>query len=443
MDTGGARLDTAPLDTALPIDSSVAFDTALPKDTAAPIDIPVPIDTAISRDTVAIDGPSNVDTARPDVSVLDVSIAELGVRDAPLPDAALSEAGAPDGGEAATFAASLNGAQEVPPVLSTAIGVATFALSADRTQLTYHVTHNVAGGTASHLHFAAFGESGAVIYPLTPFSSDMSGVLTIALADADRLDQGLFYVNVHSATYPGGEIRGQILHPGDTLWTANLTGAQETPPVVSTGTGHASVILDAAKSTLRYHVSTTGLTLTNSHIHKAIAAIAGGVIYPLTPLGAIIDGMVAVTATDAQDLADGHWYVNVHTAANPGGELRGQVLLPGEALYSAALSGANEVPPVSTTATGGAQFILDPAGTTLRYEAVFTGLTATASHIHSGAVGINGPVLYPLTLTAGGAKGTQAVTAGDVINLNAGDFYINAHTAANPGGEIRGQITRQ
>ena len=189
-------------------------------------------------------------------------------------------------------------------------------------------------------------------------------------------------------------------------------------------------------------MTTTGLTPTNAHIHKAIATIAGGVVHPFAPIGATMDGTVAVSGTDAQDLADGLWYVNVHTATNPGGELRGQLMQPGEVLYSAALSGANEVPPVTTTATGGAQFILDPAGASLRYEAVFTGLTATASHIHTGAVGLNGGVLYPLTLAGSGAKGIQAVTTGDRADLDAGNLYVNAHSAANPGGEIRGQIAK-
>ena len=47
-----------------------------------------------------------------------------------------------------------------------------------------------------------------------------------------------------------------------------------------------------------------------------------------------------------------------------------------------------------------------------------------------------------MTLTAAGAKGTQAVTAADITSLDAAGYYINAHTAANPGGEIRGQILK-
>jgi hypothetical protein len=414
------------------VDLAPAADVNL-LDAPAIIDAKTAIEVAIADVPIdgarALDGPPAVDSAVVDVSAVDLAVSEGGKSSG-------------EAGSGAIYVAALSGAQEVPPVATTATGSATFTLSADRTQLTYSVTHTVTGGTASHIHLAAAGENGNVIYPFTPFGSTMTGTLTITATDADNLEQGKMYVNVHSSTYPGGEIRGQILHPGDSLWVANLTGSQENPAVTSTGTGTAAVILDATNSSLRYHVNTTGLTLTNGHIHKAIATINGGVLHPFSPIAATMDGTITLSGTDAQDLADGRWYVNVHTAANPGGELRGQLMQPGEILYSASLSGANEVPPVTTTATGGSQFILDPAGAGLRYEAVFTGLTATASHIHTGAVGVNGNVLYPLTLTASGAKGTQAITTADLTNLNAGNLYINAHTAANPGGEIRGQIAK-
>ena len=402
------------------VDSGAAIEVAI-------ADIPiadVPLDGAR-----ALDGPPPVDSAVVDVSAVDLAISEGGKSSG-------------EAGSGAIYVAALSGAQEVPPVATSATGSATFTLSADRTQLTYSVTHTVTGGTASHIHLASAGEIGNVIYPFTPFGSTMTGTLTITATDADNLEQGKMYVNVHSPTFKDGEIRGQILHPGDSVWVAKLTGSQENPQVTSTGTGTAAAILDAAKASLRYHVNTTGLTLTNGHIHKAVATIIGGVIHPFSPIAAVMDGTIALTGTDAQDLTDGLWYVNVHTAANQGGELRGQLMLPGEILYSASLNGANEVQPVTTSATGGAQFILDPTGTSLRYQAVFTGLTVTASHIHTGAVGVNGNVLYPLTLTASGAAGTQTITTDDLTNLNAGNLYINAHTVANKDGEIRGQIAK-
>ena len=189
-----------------------------------------------------------------------------GTQDSGNGDAGLTDGSslgdAPDGASGTSFVATLSGAEETPAVATTATGTGMFTLSADKKTLTYHVTQNVAGATAAHIHLGDGGESGAVVFPLTPFSADMTGTITLAAADAANLEQGKFYVNVHSPAHTGGEIRGQILHPGDKLYVATLTGAQETPPVTSVGAGTSAMILDAAGANIRYHVKVTGITPT-------------------------------------------------------------------------------------------------------------------------------------------------------------------------------------
>ena len=419
-------------------------DVAIGPDLAAAPDLPTAIDLA-----TAPDGPSLLDvpTAMDLASALDLPTGA----DADAADAnAVSDAeAASDAGGPIAYGATLGGNQETPVVSTTAKGTASLTLDATGTTLTYHVTHNVAGGTASHIHIGNAGEAGAVLFPLTPFSSDMSGAITVTAAQVTDLEAGRYYVNVHSTLNPGGEIRGQILHPGELLYVATLTGAQEAPPVVSTGTGTASAIVSAGQDNVKYHLKTS-LTPTNAHIHTAIGGISGAVTIPFSPIAQVIDGQAALTAAQATDMAEGRMYVNVHTAANPGGEIRGQLLLPGETLATATMTGSNEVPPVATTATGAAAFILSYAQDSLRYQAVFTGLSAgnaTAAHIHTGIAGVSGAVLYPLTLTGGGtgATGTQAILPADLAALMATPpaLYANVHTVANPGGEIRGQILPQ
>lgn len=119
--------------------------------------------------------------------------------------------------------------------------------------------------------------------------------------------------------------------------------------------------------------------------------------------------------------------------------------------YRAGLSGANEVPPVATGASGIGWFFLHPVTNELFYYVEVSGIAGiTAAHIHTGAAGANGPVLR--TLWGGEPpafgpgdpiRGRVLFGAADIAVLNADGLYVNVHTAANPGGEIRGQLLRR
>jgi hypothetical protein len=113
--------------------------------------------------------------------------------------------------------------------------------------------------------------------------------------------------------------------------------------------------------------------------------------------------------------------------------------------FKAVLNGAGEVPAVTTLGTGFGVFTLD--GTTLTYSIAYTGLsgTASAAHIHGPATATaTAGVLIPFTLSPAGSSGfisgTATLTAQQVTYLTSGMLYANIHTAANGGGEIRGQI---
>lgn len=114
--------------------------------------------------------------------------------------------------------------------------------------------------------------------------------------------------------------------------------------------------------------------------------------------------------------------------------------------FTASLSGAQEVGPVATTATGTAVVILNTAQTSLSWTVTYTGLSSglTASHIHKAPIGVNGGVIFPLNpvggTTSGSFSGSVAVTAAQAADLIAGLYYINIHTSNFPGGEIRGQL---
>jgi hypothetical protein len=112
---------------------------------------------------------------------------------------------------------------------------------------------------------------------------------------------------------------------------------------------------------------------------------------------------------------------------------------------SASLSGDQEVPPPFTGAVGIGTLSLDLPSRNIRGGIVLDGMTATAAHIHLGDAGVNGPIIVPLAETS---SGTWSVPAGATLTESqadafaAGGLYFNAHSTANPNGEIRGQIGR-
>jgi hypothetical protein len=348
-----------------------------------------------------------------------------------------------DGNAAVGYGAKLTSAEVVPALQNPSTGTATFMLLDDGVTLTYDVSHDVADATAVNMHLGAAGENGGVVHTLTPVSTHMTGQVTLATGEADALAAGLLYIDVQTASAQGGVVRGQIVTPGASVFVANLTGDQEVPNVATTRTAHAAFILNADKNSARYHFSTDAAA-TDVRVQKAIGAQVGAVVYPLSPAAQTIDGTLTLNATDADDLDQGRWYVNVVTGLFQAGELRGQIIRPGETLYTGVLAGGNEVPPVITSATGGAQFILAPTRDNLRYEAVVTGIIPTSAEIARAPVGQNATTpLYPLTLVPSGAIGTQPVTSTDAAALDATNIYMNVRTASWASGELRAQLTRR
>lgn len=358
------------------------------------------------------------------------------------------------------FNAHLSGAQEVPPVDSSGFGHAVLHLNSAGDELRYMINvRHLTNITAAHIHEGAPGTNGPVVFTIYdgtgPFDpqNPVRGVFTLTVQQRDTLLAGGYYINIHTAANPAGELRAQIGEyqdaPGD--FHALLKGENENPPVNTPALGIGRLSLDGY--TLTYQVDVADIvSITAAHLHVgqpdengpvAVTLYTGtGTFDPNNPL----TGTAVLTPGQLLPFMEGELYLNVHTDDHPSGEIRGQV--GRVSLFEAMLSGDEEVPPVlTTTATGRAVLALTADASSLYYRVrVEDILSITAAHVHSAPLGTNGPVVFPLYTGTGTfdpdhpAFGVVTPTIPQLFDLVRGTYYVNVHTEAHPAGEIRGQI---
>lgn len=114
-------------------------------------------------------------------------------------------------------------------------------------------------------------------------------------------------------------------------FTTQMRGGNEVPPVVTSGNGQVDAMLNTETNVLRWRLTYTNLSgpPRAGHFHgPAAIGVNAGVVLPFTGLiSSPMEGFATLTAAQAADLTAGRWYANIHTVANPGGEIRGQMTL--------------------------------------------------------------------------------------------------------------------
>lgn len=237
------------------------------------------------------------------------------------------------------FDAQLSGEAEVPPKLGldtfgSCVGILSDFPSPDPS---FHVAcvHNVENAMAAHIHEAPPGVAGGIVFPFAnPLEIDATWDLS--LEEAIELLAGQYYVNVHTPQFPGGEIRGQLLprqSPASVqVITVPLAGDQEVPPVGTDDSGVCVLIFDQtvfgidAEGTLDVYCAHDVENPTAAHIHEAPRGEAGGIVIPFaSPVSPIVAEDIELDVSLISALVQGNLYVNVHTAANPPGHIRGQI----------------------------------------------------------------------------------------------------------------------
>lgn len=233
-----------------------------------------------------------------------------------------------------------------------------------------------------------------------------------------------------------------------------LNAAQEVPApngnvAGARGTFTATASRSATGASLEWDLTFSELTgpAVAAHIHTGQRGSAGPVVVPLCgPCLSPASGTANANASVVQALNTGGAYVNVHTALNAPGEIRGQIGVT--ANVTTALTARQEIPRpkgAANRARGTFTATVTKSGTTgsMSWRLSFSRLTgrATAAHIHIGVRGRPGPVAVPLCGPCrSGVRRTATLQASVLAALEASRAYVNIHTPRNPAGEIRGQI---
>ena len=258
------------------------------------------------------------------------------------------------------FKGILQGSQQVPANASTASGVVIVKYNTSNRLLTLYGNYNgiVATINGSHIHSPGGpGVNAAIIIQLANTggtTGSLSGSATLTVAQEAELYAGLMYANVHNATFPGGEIRAQLMPTanGQTeYFNGRLQGAQQVPQNASTGMGVVNVIIDDVVDSVYLTGNFTGLSAAAnaSHIHNDGAPSSNGPVFLDLVYSAATSGTLHVAAPITQanitQMMNGTTYVNIHNAPYPGGEIRAQLTkLSQMRFFKATLQGSQEVP---------------------------------------------------------------------------------------------------
>lgn len=244
---------------------------------------------------------------------------------------------------------------------------------------------------------------------------------------------------------------------GGLMFSARLDTTHQEGNLLVPSSGNGVGGFSYHDDTLWFDITANGLTgpITTAHIHSESS---GSVEYSLNSFidrNKLKGYLSGISFGDGQlkDFLDGEYYVNIHTSANPDGEIAGRIIPETDDNYSAMLdmAQAGNPDPPDQTPSGLGSFNLSQDKTELEVNLLVNDLTAaiTNAHLHFGAPGISGPVIVPLTPFKVGNSYQGVFDLTTLTNPSAfldsliqGKVYVNVHTSNFPGGEIRGQLTK-
>jgi hypothetical protein len=245
--------------------------------------------------------------------------------------------------------------------------------------------------------------------------------------------------------------------PQPQLWkeiTVSLAAANENPQPAGRAESGSATVKVFSDNSITIDATLVGLfgtdNLTMAHFHVGDPVTNGPVVLDLKPTftGSTVKATLTAVRTsfiDSIKAGTADIYLNIHSSQVGSGLVRGQLFNPVTFAASVSLSGVNEVPAVTTTATGVALLRIT-ADNKLYSKINVSNLeptdALTMAHIHSGAAGVNGGVLVGLCSNAAdfGVTKINTPSPAAINSIKADALYVNVHSTTRGSGIIRGQI---
>jgi len=328
-----------------------------------------------------------------------------------------------------------NEQQYVTPGSGTATGSCTADLDNAATSLAIQCTHDVANPQSADVGEAPFGVNGPIVYTFPSAVSPFSGSVPMTPQLVADYEATFLYLEVHGPNVDentaGPQIRGQIGTPPAGATTGTIRIIKQTNPAGGTGFAFTDDI-----------PATSGAFTLNDGGVQTISGVAPGT-YNVTESIAPGYSLTDLVCGDSDSVANPfNRTATIHLQASETVTCTFTNLrsVAPTSIFAFHLGSEQEVPPTSEPARGGCFAQFDSASSTLSLVCTHDVVDATVMHIHRGAPGVNGPVLFDLGSPVSPVEATWHMSPPDVTDLFAGNLYVNVHTGGRPTGAIRGQI---
>ena len=327
----------------------------------------------------------------------------------------------------------VDSSQTVPPGTATFTGNCTADLDTNATGLAINCTHNLPSPEAAHVHQAPRGENGPIAYTFPSPASPINVVMPMTPRLVADFAAYFLYVDIHGPD--GGEetnpveIRGQIAAPVVVPTTGTVRILKSTSPAGGTG------------FTFTETMTNGGFTLNDGGEEVFLNVPAG--TYTVTENA--MPGWSLTDVTCGDDDSTGNAFARNATIRLQGGEtvvctFRNLQSIAAPTQFVFHLSADQEVPPTTSTARGGCYGELNATTRVFALVCTHNVISPAVAHIHRAPAGANGPIAFDLGDPASPMEATWTMTAAEMADLLAGNFYVNIHASGRPDGEIRGQI---